>query len=153
QTYNLDAIEEFEVLINNFKAEYGRASGGVVSVLSRSGTNRLRGGAFFLFRNEAMIARDPFLARKADGSPGDKDPFKRKQWGGNLGGPLVKDKTHFFVSFDYEDRLTNTVSTRPFPPPGAVVSPAVQQFLQQNNVPAFPDTTNGTLVRLVRPEF
>jgi len=148
QEYNLEAVQEFQVLVNNYKAEYGRASGGVVNVLTRSGTNQYHGSAFFLFRNQDMIARDPFL--KA-GDP--KDPFKRKQWGANLGGPILKDRTHFYLSFEYQDRLTNSTTTRPFPPPGATISPAVQQVLSQNEVPPFPDTSQGTQVRLVRPEF
>lgn len=148
QNFNLDAVQEFQVAVNNFKAEYGKASGGVISVLSRSGTNAFHGSAFLLFRNQDMIARNPFLAA---GAP--RDPFERVQYGGSLGGPIRRDRTHFFVSFDYEDRETATTSTRPFPAPGAGVSPVVQAFLRQNNVPAFPDTSAGTQVRLVRPEF
>jgi len=144
----LDDVAEFQVLVNNYKAEYGRASGGVVNVLTRSGTNQYHGSAFFLYRDQDMIARDPFL------KPGDpKDPFKRKQWGGTFGGPIVRDRTHFYLAFDYEDRTTNSTFTGIYPAPGAVVSPAVQQFLRQNDVPSFPDTSQGTQVRLVRPEF
>lgn len=148
QDFNLDAIAEFQVLVNNFKAEYGRAGGGVISVLTRSGTNSLQGGAFFLFRNQDMIVRSPF---EAPGSA--RDPFKRKQWGAHLGGPIVRNKTHFFASFDYEDRATNTTLTAPFPAPGATVSSATRELLARNGVPAFPDTSQGTRVRLVRPEY
>lgn len=148
QDFNLDAIAEFQVLVNNFKAEYGRAGGGVISVLTRSGTNTLHGGAFFLFRNQDMIARSPF---EAPGSA--RDPFKRKQWGAHVGGPIARNRTHFFASFDYEDRATNTSQTAPFPAPGAVVSAATRDLLQRNGVPAFPDTSQGTRVRLVRPEY
>lgn len=148
QNFNLDAVEEFQVLVNNFKAEHGKASGGVISVLTRSGSNDFRGSAFLLFRNQDLIAKDPFLAPGAE-----KDPFERLQYGGSFGGPLKKDRTHFFVSFDYEDRETTTTTTRPYPSPGAVVSPAVQAFLRDNNVPPFPNTSSGTQVRLVRPEF
>ena len=148
QGFNLDAVEEFQVLINNFKAEYGRASGGVLNVLSRSGTNELRGSTFFLFRNEGMIARDPFLAADQP-----KDPFRRLQWGASIGGPIVRDRTHFFATYDHENRKTNSTITAPYPAPGAVISPAVREFLSRNSVPAFPDTSGGTQVRLVRPEF
>jgi hypothetical protein len=148
QQYNLDAIQEFQVVLSSFKAEFGRASGGVVNVLTRSGTNELHGSAFFLYRDQGMIARNPFVAPDAP-----KDPFRRRQWGGTLGGPLVRDKTHFFATFDYEDRDTNTTSTEVYPRPGQAVSPATQAFLRQHQVPAFPDTSRGTSVRLVRPEY
>ncbi len=147
QGFNLDGVEEFQVIANNFKAEYGRAAGGVISVLTRSGTNAYRGSAFYLFRSDDLIARNPFLA---PGAP--KDPFTRKQWGGTIGGPLVKNRTHFFLTFEYEGLDTNTTTTRPYPPPGATVSAATRGFLAQHNVPAFPDTSAGTQVRLVRPE-
>lgn len=148
QQFNLDAVEEFQVLVNNFKAEYGRASGGVIAVLSRSGTNEFHGNAFFLYRDQDMVARNPFVA------PGSAaDPFERKQWGGALGGPIVKNRTHFFTTFDYEDRATNSTITAPYPAPGAAVSAATRDFLTRNGVPAFPDTSLGTQVRLVRPEY
>lgn len=148
QDVNLDGVQEFQVLINNFKAEYGRADGGVVSVLTRSGTNHYRGSAFFMFRNQDMIARNPFVAPDQP-----KDPFERIQWGGSIGGPIVKDRTHFFASLDYEDRDTFSTSTDPYPPPGAPVSAVTAAFLRQHNVPPFPDTSRGTEVRLVRDEF
>lgn len=148
QEFNLDAIEEFQVLVSNFKAEYGRASGATFNVLSRSGTNQYHGSAFFLYRDQDTIARDPFLSADEP-----EDPFRRLQGGAALGGPIVPDRTHFFVSYDHEDRKYSVVTTRPYPRPGAAVSPAVLQFLEQNDVPPFPDTGAGTRVRLVRPEY
>ena len=148
QGSNLEAVEEYQVLMNNYKAEYGRASGAVINALSRSGTNRYHGSAFFFFRDQAMNARDPFLATNEP-----EDPFRRMQWGAAVGGPVVRERTHFYLSYEHEHTMTSSVITAPFPSPGATVSPAVQQFLDENRVPPFPDTSAGTRVRLVRPEW
>jgi len=147
QTTNLDAVQEFQVLLNNFKAEYGRASGGVVQVLTRSGTNQFHGSAFFMYRDESMAARDYFAPED-----GPKDPFERRQWGGSLGGPIVRDRAHFFLSFEKAELDTFEATTRPYPAPGAAIGPATMAFLQQHGVPPFPDTSGDTLVRLARPE-
>ncbi len=148
QSTNLDAVQEFQVLVNNFKAEYGRASGGVVQVLTRSGTNDFHGSAFYMYHDQDLIARDPFVP---EGSP--KDPFTRRQWGGSFGGPIVRDRAHFFLTFDKEELDTFAAVTRPYPAPGATISPVTMAFLQQHGVPPFPDTSGGTPVRLVRPEY
>jgi hypothetical protein len=117
----------------------------VISVLTRSGRNAFNGGAFILYRDQGMIARDPFLeAGEA------KDPFERVQYGGFLGGPIRKDRTHFFASLDYEDRETNAVRTLPLPSPGAVVSEATAEFLRQNGI-VIP--FEGGTRRFVRPEY
>src|SRR6267142_3415436 len=89
----LDAIQEFN-LQSHFGAEYGRNSGSAVNILTRSGTNQLHGSAFGFFRNSALDARNFFDA------PGGVPPFHRNQYGGSLGGPIVKDKTFFFGSFE-----------------------------------------------------
>ena len=144
QATNLDAVEEFQVMVNSFKAEYGRAAGGVISVLTRSGRNEFRGGAFFLYRDQSMVARDPFVR---DGDP--NDPFERMQYGGFFGGPIRKDRTHFFASLEYEDREFVSTRTLPLPRPGAVVSPVTAQFLQDNGI-VIP--FEGGSRRFVRPE-
>ncbi len=92
----VDAIQEFSVLTSNYSAEYGKTSGGVVNALTRSGTNALHGSAYEFLRNSALDA--PNFFDNAGGLP--KAPFKRNQFGGALGGPILKDKTFFFV--DYE---------------------------------------------------
>ncbi len=85
---NPDALQEFVVQTNNYGAEYGRASGAVVSVVTKSGTNEFHGGAFEFVRNEKFNARN-FFSPKAD-------ILKRNQFGGSLGGPVVRDKVFFF---------------------------------------------------------
>ncbi len=89
----VDAIQEFSVLTSNYSAEYGKTSGGVVNAITRSGTNGLHGSAYEFLRNSALDARNFF--------DGPKIPsFKRNQFGGAIGGPIIKNRTFFFA--DYE---------------------------------------------------
>src|ERR1700682_321446 len=89
----VDAIQEFSVLTSNYSAEYGKTSGGVVNAIPRSGTGAFHGSAYEFLRNSALDARNFF-----DGS--QIPPFKRNQFGGSIGGPIIKERTFFF--FDYE---------------------------------------------------
>ena len=89
----VDAIQEFSVLTSNYSAEYGKTSGGVINAITRSGTNAFHGGAYEFFRNSKLDAANFFES-------GQRTPFKRNQFGGDIGGPIRKDKTFFFV--DYE---------------------------------------------------
>ena len=90
----VDAIQEFSVLTSNYSAEYGKTSGGVVNAITRSGTNDWHGSAYEFLRNSALDARNYF---DTTSSP---PPFKRNQFGGALGGPIIKNHTFFFA--DYE---------------------------------------------------
>ena len=87
---NPDALQEFVVQTNNYSAEQGRASGAVVSVVTKSGTNQIHGSAFEFLRNNALNARNFF-------SPA-ADVLKRNQFGGSIGGPVVKDKLFYFAT-------------------------------------------------------
>src|SRR5581483_1656261 len=93
---SLDAIQEFKVTNNNYAAEYGRAGAANVLIAIKSGTNQFHGVAFEFLRNSAMDANDFFSNRVGRAIP----PFRQNQFGANLGGPIRKDKTFFFV--DYE---------------------------------------------------
>lgn len=88
---NPDALEEFSVQTNNFSAEHGRASGAVVNIVTKSGTNQFHGSAFEFLRNGAMNARNFFSEIP--------DQLKRNQFGGSFGGPIVKDKLFFFGTY------------------------------------------------------
>ncbi len=90
----LDAVAEVHV-VSNFQPEYGRNAGGVVNIVTKSGTNKLHGSAAEYFRNDALDARNYF---NIAGQP--KAPFHNNQYGASIGGPIVKDRTFFF--FDYE---------------------------------------------------
>ncbi len=91
----VDAIQEFSVLTSNYSAEYGKTSGGVVNAITRSGTNSFHGSIYEFLRNSALDARNYFEDPKDR-----KASFKRNQFGGAIGGPIVKNRTFFFA--DYE---------------------------------------------------
>ena len=87
---NPDAVEEFKILTNNYDAQYGRTSGGIVNQITRSGTNAFHGTGFEFLRNDVLNARDYFLPVSEP-----KQAFKRNAFGGTFGGPIKKDKTFF----------------------------------------------------------
>ncbi|MGH9543726.1 MAG: carboxypeptidase regulatory-like domain-containing protein [Terriglobales bacterium] len=87
-----DSIEEFRVLTNTFDAEYGRNSGAVVNVVTKSGTNNFHGNVYEFFRNKVLNATGPLDIEKPD--------FKQNQFGGTFGGPIKKDRTFFFASYE-----------------------------------------------------
>src|SRR5256886_8833046 len=91
----VDAIQEFSVLTSNYSAEYGKTSGGVVNAITRSGTNAFHGSAYEFLRNSALDARNFFEDPTAP-----KAPFKRNQFGGAVGGPIIKNRTFFFADFE-----------------------------------------------------
>ncbi len=103
-------MQEVQVLVTGFKAEYGQASGGVVNVVTRSGSNDLRGSGFLLFRDQSIMARSPYADRSLPA-----DPFQRVHYGGWLGGPIKQNKLHYFLNYEREDRDTNSTSTRTLP--------------------------------------
>jgi hypothetical protein len=91
---NPDAVQEFKILTNNYDAEYGRTSGGIVTQVIKSGTNHVHGSGFEFLRNDVLNARDFFL-------PADepKAAFKRNVFGGTVGAPIRKDKTFIFGAY------------------------------------------------------
>jgi Carboxypeptidase regulatory-like domain len=107
-----DTIEEFRVITNSFDAEYGRNSGSVVNVVTKSGTNDFHGSAFEFFRNTVLDAR-PFMF-----TPTNKPDFQQNQFGGTLGGPIKKDKTFFFASYEGR-RIKQGILSNPVPLPTA----------------------------------
>lgn len=104
-TFSQEAIREFHVLTDSYSAEFGKATGGVVNIVTRSGTNEFHGNAFWYFRNEGLNAKDYFEKYDVFGDPVDREkaPFSANQYGATLGGPIDKDKTFFFVSFERAD--------------------------------------------------
>ncbi len=90
----IDAVAELRVL-SNYEAEYGRNSGAVVNIVTKSGTNQWHGSLLEYYRSGAMGARNYF---NIDSQP--KNPFTNNQFGGSLGGPIVKDKAFFFVNYE-----------------------------------------------------
>ena len=108
----LEAIQEFQVVTNQFDAAYGGATAGVINAVSKQGTNAIRGSAFGYFTNQALTAKDFFVEQQDL----EKPEAQRRQWGGTVGGPIVQDKMHFFVSFersDLDEGRSRVYNTRP----------------------------------------
>ena len=104
-----DAVQEFQVLIDGYSAEFGRASGGVVNTVTRSGSNLMHGSVYWFFRNQAFNARDPFAATNP--------PETRHQAGASLGGRIVPNKLFYFFNGETTRRdfpLSASISTPPF---------------------------------------
>ena len=110
-----DAVQEFKVFRNQFDAQYGHALNAVVSVATRSGTNQPSGTAFYFGRDEALNARNFFAS--------NKPPFSEYRLGGSLGGPLVRDRTHVFGT--YERNRVDTVRI--------IALPGSNPFARDNN--------------------
>ena len=103
QQVSMDSVQEFEVVTSRLRAEYSRAGGGAIRIITKSGTNEFKGSVFEFFRDKALNAQ---TQTEKDGGQ-EKGPFRRHQFGGNLGGPIVQDKAFFF--FTYE-RINQDVS-------------------------------------------
>jgi hypothetical protein len=113
QNFPLDSIGEFKYETQRFKAEYGRANGGVLTVVTKSGTNELRGSAFEYFRDKSLNAKTETEKRANNGAGVEKGEYRKHQFGASLGGPITRDKTHFFLSFErLQQDTTQVVNTR-----------------------------------------
>ncbi|HKZ01546.1 MAG TPA: carboxypeptidase-like regulatory domain-containing protein, partial [Pyrinomonadaceae bacterium] len=96
-TVSQEAVQEFQVVTNSYAPEFGRSAGGVVNVVTKGGSNDLRGNVFGFLRHKSYQARNPF-------APIAKPPFTRTQYGFTLGGPFDKDRTFFFFAFEQRRR-------------------------------------------------
>jgi hypothetical protein len=112
-TFSQEAVQEFQVLTQSYSAEFGKAAGGVVNIVTKSGTNVRSGSLFSYFRDDALNAKEHFEAFDPDGRSVDqaKAPYHQKQFGGVLGGPLKKNRTFFFGSFERLDVAANNFVT------------------------------------------
>ncbi|MCU1233600.1 MAG: TonB-dependent receptor [Candidatus Solibacter sp.] len=127
---NPDAVEEFRVVTNSYSAEYGRFAGGVINIITRSGTNQFHGSLFEFFRNNDLNAH-PWLSVSAS-------PLHRNQFGGTFGGPIRKNKTFFFGTYSGLRQITSSFLN------SAVVPSALERegnFSQSKIVPK--DPLNG----------
>jgi hypothetical protein len=162
----LEAIEEVAVL-SNFEAQYGRNSGSVVNIVTKSGTNDFHGSVFEFFRNNALDARNFFNPK-----PDPQTAFRNNQFGGSLGGPIRKNKTFFFASYEGQRESVGLNSTARIPDPreiafliangggkfgGLTVNPVIQRLLARNPwgtpnrpLPLFDDTGRPNLFATTR---
>jgi outer membrane receptor protein involved in Fe transport len=129
--FSQDAVQEFQVLTNSFSPEIGRATGGVVNVITKSGTNSFHGTGFWFFRDRSMNA-NTFFNNKTGIA---RQPYHYNQFGGNLGGPIVKNKLFFFYNYDgMRNHLPNPVYL-PVAPPSDAASQMGARLLQKYLTP------------------
>ncbi|MEO5926134.1 MAG: TonB-dependent receptor [Bryobacteraceae bacterium] len=141
-SFSQDAVQEFQVSTNSFAPELGRAAGGVVNVITKSGTNAFHGTVFEFFRDRGLNANN-FL-NNSRGTP--KGAYHYNQFGGNIGGPVVKDKLFFFFDYDGQ-RNADAISTvlAGGAAPADAASQAARTFLQQY-VGQYPRKLNNDVV-------
>jgi hypothetical protein len=111
QNFSVEGVQEFKIQTMEYKAEFGRSTGGVLSVVTKSGTNRFSGSGYGFFRNDSLDSR---TQNEIDNNV-PKQPLDRKQYGGSLGGPIIQDKLHFFVTYEKTDRTTSYIVDKGFP--------------------------------------
>ena len=111
--FSQDAVQEFQVNSNSFPAEIGRASGGAINMITKSGSNQFHGSVFEFYRDKGMNA-NTFVNNRAGVK---KNPYHFNQYGGSLGGPLRKDKIFFFVNYDEQkNNITQIIAPNSVPP-------------------------------------
>jgi len=136
---NLDAIQETKIDLQNYDAEFGKALGGVVTVQTKSGSNEIHGSGFWFRRTDATAARDPFTQYAANPITGKFIPSdKWQQFGGTVGGPIIKNKLFFFADYQAtreSSGLTNVV-TVPTAEAAATCNPLTNAT---SNTPGFCD--------------
>jgi hypothetical protein len=114
-TVSQEAVQEYQVATNSYAPEFGRATGGIVNVVTKSGTNNYHGNLFGFIRHKSFQSRNA-LAPLIDNDPNKKPPFTRGQYGATIGGPIKQDRSFFFASFEQRRRqesgfFTSNVST------------------------------------------
>jgi hypothetical protein len=135
---NPDSTQEFRVITNNFLPEFGRNTGAVIDIVTKSGTNQFHGDGYEFNRVNALAARDYF-----NPSPDPQNPFVRNQFGGSVGGPIVKDKTFFFFNAEW-DRFRTTLTNEAVVPTAAFKSGNFNYNGEQINL-ADPSSPNNAL--------
>src|SRR5262245_22762015 len=133
QDFPQSAIQEIKVFLSQSPAEYGWTAGGTVSMATKSGTNQFHGEGFELFQNQALSVQEPFAKKIRN----PKANFSRNQYGGTLGGPIMRDKIHFFQSAEGMD--LHQFDT--------VIVPLQQFYGWANGVFPSPETNRMTFTR------
>jgi hypothetical protein len=149
----LEAVKEFQVVASGANAEFGRTAGGVVNVITKSGTNKLNGSLFYFQRLEALSADT------SDGQP--LDDFHREQFGGSLGGPIVHDKLFFFGAGEgiFENLTRKNLSTTLQTPgttaatPCAISNPVFHSNITDAQIEASADCQRQVLINFYKTNF
>ncbi len=105
QNFNIEAVQEFNIQTQQYKAEYGRTTGGVLTVVTKTGTNEFLGSAYEFYRDKSL--NEKTTAEK--NGHAEKAPYRRDQYGASFGGPIVKDRAHFFVTGERTKRNTSFI--------------------------------------------
>jgi hypothetical protein len=95
-----NAVQEFRVITQNYSAEYQQASSAIITAITRSGTNRFSGDVFAYYQDKDLVENDPFSEARNQPKP----EYERLQWGLSVGGPIIRDKMHFFASYEANDQ-------------------------------------------------
>jgi len=144
-TVSQEAVQEFQVITSNYMPEYGRAMGGVVNIVTKSGTNELHGNLFGYLRNGAIQAQNPFSVKVVSNAQTGfqavpvKPPYTRVQAGVTLGGPIQKDKTFFYFSYEITRRHEtgfSSIGANNFGLVPAAAAPDIAPFLPAGVPPA-----------------
>jgi hypothetical protein len=108
-----DALDEFKMQTSTYSAEYGRAGSGSIDVTTKSGTNQFHGDGFYFFRNKALDANSYFnkLGQLQSGDPNVPADIRQNQWGGTIGGPILRKKLFFFFSFQSTNQINGNAGT------------------------------------------
>lgn len=143
----MEAMQEFRVITNNYTAEHGHSTGGVITLSTRGGTNQVHGSVFEYARNEALDARNFFAATRPK--------FRQHQYGGAFGGPIRKDRTHFFASWERTQQVTGATVFQTIPTAAQRTGDFGGTFDAAGRVlPIFdPATTTGTAATRTRQPF
>ena len=137
----LDAVKEFQVVATGASAEFGRTAGGIINVIPKSGTNAVHGSLFHFQRLEALTAHT------SDGKP-LKD-FRREQFGGTVGGPISKDKSFYFFSFEgIRENLTRANLSDPIGAPCSVAAPTI--IANEALINSSPDCQRRALINFIK---
>src|ERR1700683_1731895 len=111
---NPDDTEEFRVITNNYLPEFGRNSGSIIDIITRSGSNQIHGDMYYFGRWDALGARDYFNTPET----GPKNPYIRNTFGASIGGPIKKDKLFYFFNYEGNRFITSTEASADVPAPG-----------------------------------
>lgn len=127
-TFSLDVVKEVQVITNAFSAEFGRSPSGVINVITRSGTNELHGSGFFYLRPGKLDAKNALTRRNRE--------LNRQQWGLVLGGPIVRDKTHFLYNYEgtNEEQKGATITSILEPQPNRLVEIPFNEFKMMGKI-------------------
>src|SRR5207253_8532750 len=105
QNFNIEAVQEFNIQTQQYKAEFGRTTGGVLTVVTKTGTNAFEGSAYEFYRDKSL--NEKTNSEKLAGV--GKSPYRRNQYGASIGGPIIKDRAHFFVTAERTERPTSYI--------------------------------------------